>query len=135
MTGRGGRRLIAVKGAPEAVLGLCATQLDAGGQRVALDAESYLSAAQGFARAGTAHARFRLQGGRRRPCRPAARRSERPDLRRAPGHDRPAQDLEAIAAVAECQSAGIRVVMITGDHPDTAQAVGCAARHPRPSAS
>jgi Ca2+-transporting ATPase len=30
---------------------------------------------------------------------------------------------EASAAVAECESAGIRVVMITGDHPGTAKAV------------
>src|SRR5690606_577253 len=31
---------------------------------------------------------------------------------------------EAVAAVKECQSAGIRVKMITGDHPGTAIAIG-----------
>ena len=32
---------------------------------------------------------------------------------------------EAQAAIQKCEHAGIRVVMITGDHPLTAQAVAC----------
>src|SRR5690606_38458673 len=31
---------------------------------------------------------------------------------------------EAAEAIAECRSAGIRAVMITGDHPDTALSIG-----------
>lgn len=33
--------------------------------------------------------------------------------------------VEAIAAIKECQEAGIKVVMMTGDHRDTAKAIAC----------
>lgn len=41
---------------------------------------------------------------------------------------------EAIEAIAECRRAGIRVVMITGDHPATAQAIGRALDLPQTEA-
>ena len=49
------------------------------------------------------------------------------DLRaaRAAGDDRPSRP-EAIDAVAACRRAGVRVLMVTGDHPRTARAIGVA---------
>jgi calcium-translocating P-type ATPase len=122
MTERGGRRLIAVKGAPETVLGMCATQLDADGQAVALDAESYLSAAQGFARQALRTLGFAFK----------EVDADHVDLLHADLSNLTFAGLQgmidppktsAIEAVAKCKSAGIRTVMVTGDHPDTAQAV------------
>jgi magnesium-transporting ATPase (P-type) len=118
-----GHGLIYLKGAPERVLELCVAQLEAGeprelqrgwwegqvdacardGQRVlavamkpAVDAQSTLS----FADAETGFILLGLTG----------------------MIDPPRE--EALAAVAQCRSAGIRVKMITGDHVVTAAAVG-----------
>ena len=122
MTERAGRRLIAVKGAPETVLGMCSTQLDADGQTVALDAESYLSAAQGFARQALRTLGFAFK----------EVDADHEDLLHADLSGLTFAGLQgmidppkpsAIEAVAKCKSAGIRTVMVTGDHPDTAQAV------------
>lgn len=115
-----GKTFVLLKGAPERVLGLCATQAD--GQ--ALDAAAWRARVDEVAGAGErvlalarcdvdanqftlAHSdiarRFNLLGlvGLMDPLRP-----------------------EAVAAVAECQRAGIRVKMITGDHGQTAAAIG-----------
>jgi len=122
MTERAGRRLIAVKGAPETVLGMCSTQLDADGQTVALDAASYLSAAQGFARQALRTLGFAFK----------EVDADHVDLLHADLSGLTFAGLQgmidppkpsAIEAVAKCKSAGIRTVMVTGDHPDTAQAV------------
>jgi len=122
MTERAGRRLIAVKGAPETVLGMCSTQLDANGQTVALDAASYLSAAQGFARQALRTLGFAFK----------EVDADHVDLLHADLSGLTFAGLQgmidppkpsAIEAVAKCKSAGIRTVMVTGDHPDTAQAV------------
>ena len=40
---------------------------------------------------------------------------------------------EVPAAIAECKSAGIRVIMITGDHPDTARSIAEQAGLPNPN--
>jgi len=118
----GGERRIFVKGAPEVVVAMCSTSNDAGGNPVPLDAEQELSVASSFASGALRTLGFAVR------TVPAGTNEL--------GHD----DLEdmcflglqgmidppraaAIDAVRQCKDAGIRTVMITGDHPDTALAV------------
>jgi len=109
----GGEAIVAAKGAPEAIAALCHLDADA---RTDLTAKTEALAAKGMrvlAVAQAAHSGdawpetqdgfdFRLLGlvGLADPLRPGV-----------------------IEAVAECRSAGIRVVMITGDYPATAAAI------------
>ena len=117
----GSDTLALTKGAPEQVLDSCTTRLTAGG-RVALDRTAVLAAAEGMARDGL------------RVLAVAARRVRLPPDAGAEAVERDQTFLglvglldppraEAREAVAQCQSAGIHVVMITGDHPATAVAV------------
>lgn len=106
--------VIASKGAPEAISGLC-QKLSAEARQAILEQASSL-AADGLRVLGVAQGRLAAD---RLP-------SEHQDL------DLDFLGLIALAdplrptvpaAVAECQSAGIRVVMITGDYPATAQSI------------
>lgn len=115
-------RYVLVKGAPERVIAMCSSRLDAAGNATAFEAEAALSTARDFARDALRTLAFAIK--------PVA--ADRDGLT----HD-DLQDLcfvglqgmidppreSAIQAVAQCRAAGIRTVMITGDHPDTAQAV------------
>ena len=120
--GRDGRRWIYVKGAPEVVLDMCAGEHDAAGDTVALQRERALEQAGAFA--GDALRTLALA------CREVA--GDHADLTAEDLHGLCFLGLQgmidppkasAIEAVKACAGAGIRTVMITGDHPETAQAV------------
>jgi Ca2+-transporting ATPase len=106
--------VIAAKGAPEAIADLC--HLDEGQIR-ALSADVAAMAVDGLRVLGVARATFR----------PAALPVEQHDftfeLLGLVGLEDPVRPT-AVEAVRECDAAGIRVVMITGDYPGTALNIG-----------
>ena len=111
----GDEYVIAAKGAPEAIADLC--HLDSAGESAAINAEVEKMAAEGLRVIAVAKSYFR--------------KKELPDEQ----HDFSFTHLgligfadpvrpDAAGAIGECYSAGIRVVMITGDYPATAQYIG-----------
>ncbi|MFC4729235.1 HAD-IC family P-type ATPase [Coralloluteibacterium thermophilus] len=113
-----------VKGAPDELLQLCTLQADGADGAVALDAAAWSARIAEAAAQGERVLGFAVK------TVPA-------DTARV-DHDDLAQGLvfvglvgfidpprpEAVAAIAECRAAGIAVKMITGDHGDTAAAIG-----------
>ena len=114
---------IFVKGAPEKLLDVCAWELGADGER-ALDVDTWRRMATDVAARG-----LRLLALAYRRVAPAGARLAFSDVEQGytmlalVGIADPPRD-EAVRAVAECHRAGIRVKMITGDHAETARAIG-----------
>lgn len=114
--------VVFVKGAPEALLPLC-TRVAAGPQEATLDVARALGVAGAMAEQG-----LRVLALARRSCAqdPSGQASEAVEaelvLLGLVGLADPPRP-EAKAAVADCRSAGITPVMITGDHPATALAI------------
>jgi len=105
--------VLAAKGAPEAVADLCHldnASTQALGRRVAAMAED------GLRVLGVARGLFRQQG------LPGEQHDFTFEMMGLVGLADPLRDTVP-AAIAECRAAGIRVVMITGDHPTTARAI------------
>ena len=117
-----GKRKVLVKGAPEVIAGMCSQTLSQTGEVIEFKAEQALNTAKSFAQEALRTLGFAIK--------------EMPDDRAYVRHkdladmcfvglqgmiDPPKES--AIQAVAQCKEAGIRTIMITGDHPDTAQAV------------
>ncbi len=120
--GPGGTIRLHVKGAPERLLALCSRQLAADGGEAPLDPTAVRAAADAMARAG-----LRVLA---MACRDTD--AERIDERRLgdglvlvglQGMEDPVRP-EAVAAVAATRRAGIRTLMLTGDHERTARAIG-----------
>jgi magnesium-transporting ATPase (P-type) len=116
-----GQRFIHVKGAPEQVLKLCDTLL-LNGEQSPLDETKALLVAQGMAgRALRVLAMARLEVASDRETLELADLEGLCLLGYQGMIDPPRA--EAIEAVAQCREAGIRTVMITGDHLATARAI------------
>ncbi|MFA5122108.1 HAD-IC family P-type ATPase [Zavarzinia sp.] len=119
--GADGRTYLCVKGAPERLLHLCTRQLMPDGSIVPLDSRHWHLLVEEAAAAGERVLAFAAAEAPAGPIRADALGAE-PVFLGLVGFIDPARD-EAVAAIAECRSAGIAVKMITGDHAATALAI------------
>ncbi len=110
------QHLLATKGAPEAVADLC--HLDEA-RLAAVRAQVQALAERGLRVLGVARGRWAGQGAQAWPPSQHDFDFEFLGLLALADPPRP----EVPAAIAECRAAGVRVVMMTGDHPATARAI------------
>ncbi len=112
-TGRGDEVVVAAKGAPEAIADLCRLEPE---PRARLSREVAALASDGLRVLGVAKAETT------KDALPSAQRDLRLTFLGLVGLADPLRPTVP-AAVAECRTAGVRVVMITGDYPATAQSI------------
>ncbi|MFC1465826.1 MAG: cation-transporting P-type ATPase [Candidatus Brachytrichaceae bacterium NZ_4S206] len=116
-------RVVYLKGALEAILPKCASALDEDGRESSLDREKVERVAERMAARG-----LRVLAFARKELPPATAKLEHADVSNGlvflglQGMVDPPRP-EAISAVRKCQTAGIQVKMITGDHALTASAI------------
>jgi magnesium-transporting ATPase (P-type) len=113
-----------VKGAPERIFAMCANQRGTNGNTEPLDTPYWNTKAENIAALGQRVLAFAVKSVKPEHTVLAHKEVEGTlTLLGMVGMIDPARP-EAIAAVAECHDAGIRVKMITGDHVKTAAAIG-----------
>lgn len=118
------RAFVFIKGAPEQILAMCKTQSVADGDVEPLNKAYWQEKADSIAALGQRVLAFAVK-----PVKSEHTVLERTDIESTltllgmTGMIDPPR-VEAIAAVAECHTAGIRVKMITGDHAKTAAVIG-----------
>ena len=117
-----GVAVIHLKGAPEVVLERCSRQLDARGHEIALDRDAVLDTAASMAASG-----LRVLAMADRTAAGDRLSGDDPGddfiLNGLTGMEDPVRP-EVLAAVEDARGAGIRVIMLTGDHAGTAHVVG-----------
>ncbi len=120
-TAAGSQRLLISKGAPEVIVAGCDRWIDGSGVTALSEAQRqwWLEQARGLAAAGLRVLAFACAPHHTSP----ERELERQVLLGLMAQLDPARP-EVAEAVATCRQAGIRPVMITGDHPLTARAIG-----------
>lgn len=119
-----GGALLIVKGAPERVVALCADALDATGGRVPLDDDARRALLATADRMAAGGARVLALARRDFPGPPAdLEAAERGSTLLALIGMRDPVRPEAASSVARIRAAGIRLIMVSGDHPGTCAAI------------
>jgi P-type Ca2+ transporter type 2C len=114
-----GHHLLAAKGAPEAVVDLCHLPEE---RREAIRRQVEAMAQRGLRVLGVARGRRDVPDGGTLPAWPESQHDLDYDFLGLVGLSDPPRP-EVSAAIARCRQAGVRVIMMTGDHPATARAI------------